>query len=94
MGVIFKALDARKTGLDYCDFLGKHELTTLKAWQLDGCPASYSLAYQEVKVRGRKYRAKINKEKSRHRALRSKLERENPAELNKILSVVSKTPRL
>jgi hypothetical protein len=93
-GVIFKALDARKTGLDYCDFLGKHELTTPKAWQLDGCPESYALAYQEVKVRGRKYRAKIYKEKSRYRVLRSKLERENPAELRRIFAIADKVPRL
>ena len=95
MSVIFKALDAGKTGLDYCDFLGRHKLTTPKPWQLDdcGCPASYSLAYQEVKKKGRKYRRLIVQEKSRHCALRSELERENPASLRRIIASADQIPR-
>jgi len=86
-GIIFRAIESRKTGLDYCQFLDANGLTTPDSWRGDGCPESYSLAYQKAGRLGRVFQHRINTEKNRSSTLRSKLEREDSAELNRILGI-------
>lgn len=86
-GVIFKALEAGLEGQDYANFLRDNGLTTPDSWRGDGCPESYSLAYMRPGRKGNDWRRKIHKEKTRHDTLYSKLERENPAELCRILDI-------
>jgi hypothetical protein len=86
-GIIFRAIEARKTGLDYCDFLHDHGLNTPDSWRGDGCPDNYSLAYVRPGRKGNEWRDKIHKEKNRNDTLGSKLEREDPAELKRILGI-------
>ena len=92
LGVIFKAIESRKKGLEYCCFLRDNGLSTPKTWQLEGCDQNYVLVYQDVRKKSRKHRVLIFKEKSRSGALRCKLERENPAELRRILATANRTP--
>jgi hypothetical protein len=93
MGVIFKAIESGKKGLDYCAFLRDNGLKTPESWGLTGYGHSYSLAYLEVKQKGREYRGRIHKEKSRHSVLYSNLRRDNPAELRRVLAIANRTPR-
>jgi hypothetical protein len=92
LGVIFRAIEAGKTGLDYCKFLDANGLTTPDSWRGDGCPESYFLAYQKVGRLGRLFQHRINTEHTRNGTLRSKLEREDPAELKRILDI-SRRPK-
>ncbi|MGH9501349.1 MAG: hypothetical protein ACRD20_00715 [Terriglobales bacterium] len=87
LGIIFRAIDSGKTGLDYCKFLDANGLTTPDFWRGDGCPESHSLAYQKPFRLGRKLQKLIRSEKSRDDRLYSKLRQEDPAELRRILDI-------
>lgn len=93
LGVIFKAIQLRKTGLDYCNFLRDNGLTTQESWRGVGCPESYTLAHQTGGRKGNLYRKYIQSEKSRNATLLSNLKRDDPAELHRILAIANRTPR-
>jgi len=65
---ICEIVEGGEEGVDYCRVMDERKMQPARGWKEDGWPGSYVAAYNSSNVKARaKWKAKINREKSRHK---------------------------